>query len=69
MADKRLEQYVEAMEIDPVTNKPMSKVAFNSGQYVRKSTDPKPTGKEGDSLYLWDTKESFINDGIDWRAL
>lgn len=37
--------------------------------YVKKSTDTKPTGQEGDSLYLWDTKAVFIHDGIDWREM
>jgi hypothetical protein len=69
MADDRLKYYTQAMEIDTKTDKPMPKVAIESGNYVRKSTDPRPIGNEGDTLYLWDTKESFISDGIDWRAL
>jgi hypothetical protein len=70
MADDRLARYTQAMTIDVKTNLPMPKVGVESGQYVRKSTDPKPTGcKEGDSLYLWDTKVAFLHDGIDWRQL
>jgi hypothetical protein len=67
MAD--LNQYPHAMVIDPVTGKPMQKVALEVSQYVRKATDPKPTGKENDTLYIWDTKVSYIHDGIDWRLL
>jgi hypothetical protein len=68
MAD--LNQYPHAMEIDPVTGKPMQKVSTRvSGNFVRLSTAPKPTGKEGDSLYLWDTKVAYIHDGTDWRLL
>ena len=39
------------------------------GSYVRRSTDPKPQGEEGNTLYLWDTKEAFIHDGTDWREV
>ena len=71
MADDRLKNYTQAMDIDPDTDKPMPKViakaAYNN--YVRKSTDTFPIGKEGDSLYLWDTKVSYINDGTAWRLL
>lgn len=38
-----------------------------SGTFVRRSTQPKPTGREGDSLLLWDTKQVFVHDGTDWR--
>ena len=69
MADARLDKYPHAMDIDPVTNKPMQRVAVQYRQFVRKLTDPKPQGFENDSLYLWDTKAAFIHDGIDWRAL
>jgi hypothetical protein len=69
MADDRLKYYTQAMDIDGKTGLPMPKVAVETGTYVRKSTDPRPVGKEGDSLYLWDTKVSYINDGIDWRLL
>lgn len=64
-----LNQYPHAMKIDPATGKPMQKVALEPSQYVRLSTAPKPTGKEGDSLYLWDTKVAYLHDGIDWRLL
>jgi len=40
-----------------------------TGSFVRKSTDPFPEGKEGDSLYLWDTKQVFLHDGTTWREL
>jgi hypothetical protein len=40
-----------------------------AGSYVRKSTDPLPQGKEGDTLYLWDTQNAFIHDGAEWRVL
>lgn len=38
-----------------------------SGTFVRLSTEPKPSGSEGDSLLLYDTKQVFIHDGADWR--
>jgi hypothetical protein len=38
-----------------------------SGTFVRHSTEPKPSGSEGDSLLLYDTKQVFIHDGTDWR--
>ena len=37
------------------------------GTFVRLSTEPKPSGREGDSLLLYDTKQVFIHDGTDWR--
>jgi len=40
-----------------------------TGSFVRKSSDPFPEGKEGDSLYLWDTKQVFLHDGTTWREL
>jgi hypothetical protein len=40
-----------------------------TGNYVRKASDPKPQGKEGDTLYLWDTKEAYIHDGTTWRSV
>lgn len=40
-----------------------------SGSFVRQSTAPRPTGKEGDSLYLWDTKQAFVHDGTQWREV
>lgn len=40
-----------------------------AGTHVKRSTDPRPQGKEGDTLYLWDTKEAFIHDGAEWRVL
>lgn len=40
-----------------------------TGSYVRNSADPKPQGKEGNTLYLWDTKQAFIHDGTDWREV
>lgn len=41
----------------------------NTGLFVRQSADPFPEGKEGDSLYLWDTKQVFLHDGTTWREL
>jgi hypothetical protein len=38
-----------------------------SGTFVRLSTEPKPSGSEGDTLLLYDTKQVFIHDGTDWR--
>ena len=38
-----------------------------SGTFVRLSTQQKPTGKEGDTLLLYDTKKVFVHDGVDWR--
>lgn len=38
-----------------------------SGTFVRLSTQEKPTGKEGDILLLYDTKQVFVHDGADWR--
>jgi hypothetical protein len=53
-----------------VTNDDASAVPMKlTGSFVRLSTDPKPQGKEGDTLYLWDTKEAYIHDGTDWRLL
>ena len=74
---KGLTSYVNAMVMDPDTGKPMPKVMVvgENGEttqpstFVRKSTDTKPTGTEGASLYLWDTKEAFIHDGTEWREL
>lgn len=40
-----------------------------TGSFVRQSSDPFPEGKEGDSLYLWDTKQVFLHDGTNWREL
>ena len=37
------------------------------GTFVRHSTEPKPSGSEGDTLLLYDTKQVFIHDGTDWR--
>lgn len=37
------------------------------GTFVRLSTEPKPSGSEGDTLLLYDTKQVFIHDGTDWR--
>lgn len=70
-ADDRLKNYSQAMDIDPATDKPMPKVSAQAQytSYVRKAADPFPVGKEGDSLYLWDTKVSYINDGTTWRQL
>jgi len=38
-----------------------------SGTFVRLSTEPRPSGSEGDTLLLYDTKQVFIHDGTDWR--
>jgi hypothetical protein len=38
-----------------------------SGTFVRLSTEPRPSGREGDTLLLYDTKQVFIHDGTDWR--
>jgi len=38
-------------------------------EYVRKSTEPKPQGKESDTLYLWDTRQVYFHDGTDWREI
>ena len=38
-----------------------------TGTFVRLSTEPKPSGSEGDTLLLYDTKQVFIHDGTDWR--
>ena len=38
-----------------------------NGTFVRLSTEPKPSGREGDTLLLYDTKQVFIHDGTDWR--
>ena len=38
-----------------------------SGTFVRLSTQQKPTGKEGDTLLLYDTKQVFVHDGAEWR--
>ena len=38
-----------------------------SGKFVRLSTEQKPTGKEGDTLLLYDTKQVFVHDGAEWR--
>jgi len=38
-----------------------------SGTFVRLSTEPRPSGSEGDILLLYDTKQVFIHDGTDWR--
>lgn len=40
-----------------------------AGNHVKKSTDPKPAGKEGDTLYHWDTGNAFIHDGAEWRPI
>ena len=40
-----------------------------TGTLVAHSTHTRPPGAMGQSLYLWDTKEAFIHDGVDWRAL
>ena len=38
-----------------------------SGTFVRLSTEPRPSGSEGDTLLLYDTKQVFIHDGTEWR--
>ena len=38
-----------------------------SGTIVAQSTDPKPAGKNGDVLLVWDTKQVFVHDGTEWR--
>lgn len=54
---------------DPSQNKfvPYEAKVQLSGTFVRLSTQPKPPGKEGDTLLLYDTKQVFVHDGIDWR--
>ena len=38
-----------------------------TGTFVRLSTESRPSGSEGDTLLLYDTKQVFIHDGTDWR--
>lgn len=42
-------------------------VALEQKLFVRLSTEPRPSGSEGDTLLLYDTKQVFIHDGTDWR--
>lgn len=46
---------------------PIHTVTELKGSYVRQSTAPRPSGKEGDRLFLWDTREVFLHDGTEWR--
>lgn len=36
---------------------------------VRKSTDVKPIGREGHTLFMWDTYEVYLHDGDKWRDI
>lgn len=60
-----LNQYPHAMEIDPLTGKPMQKVATPQPvRFVRLSTEPQPTEvdgvRDGDELLVVDTKETHV---------
>ena len=39
------------------------------GSYVAKSTEIKPAGENGNSLFLWDTSQVFLHDGTEWREI
>jgi len=66
-----LEAKIEALnaKLDGVIDGTTPAKTQLTGSFVRKSTDPFPEGKEGDSLYLWDTKQVFLHDGTNWREL
>lgn len=61
---EQLETEIQAVKANQVSGD--QKVQL-SGTFVRLSTEPKPSGSEGDSLLLYDTKQVFIHDGTDWR--
>jgi hypothetical protein len=57
--------YLQAMDKDPITGKPMPKVLSRAaGSFYRLAAEPKPTSadgvQDGDDLLLVDTKETFI---------
>lgn len=57
------EDYVITSPVNPL---PVTGV---SGVRVVKSTDFYPEGKEGDTLFAWDTLDAYINDGKEWRKI
>lgn len=46
-----------------------TQVTGSNTEFVRLSTAPRPQGKEGNSLFLYDTRQVLLHDGTDWREI